>query len=264
MCVCARAHLRRNFAPCPPSAGQRGKEIREKVAADKAKCDEKAIFQAEKKAFGAAVKAEVDVLRKEAQKVREGNIDSNKKLADKVRSETSDVVIDEAKKTFFLQRKQAAKDTSAMVDAWNTDRAKIRQAFMQEQANKANRVKSTKDGARNARAALVAQKQSSAASTREKRDGLKSQREQRAQDHASLLKQAINGALTERFVPADSARRMLQHPHYSEVSAVVADVTSGISREIASSPKRRRPISAGAANPAIAMAGQSPPARKAA
>jgi hypothetical protein len=40
---------------------------------------------------------------------------------------------------------------------------------------------------------------------------------------------------------------MLQHPHYAEVTAVVTDITSTISKEIAQSPRWRPPSAAGAA-----------------
>ena len=71
----------------------------------------------------------------------------------------------------------------------------------------------------------------------------------------------VNSSVSERFVTPENSRRMLQHPHYSEVSAVAADVTSAVSREIAASPKRsRRPQSATGAAPAIG--GPATPARK--
>lgn len=84
-----------------------------------------------------------------------------------------------------------------------------------------------------------------ASSVREQKASLDAGHRQQQEQQATELKEHVNATISQRFVAADSSRRMLQHPHYSEVSAVVADVTSAISREIASSPARhRRPPSA--------------------
>ena len=88
-------------------------------------------------------------------------------------------------------------------------------------------------------------------SMREQKQEFAEQRQQQMHDHSITLKEAANSSIATRFVAPEESRRMLQHPHYSEVSAVVADVTSAVSREIAASPKRnRRPASA------LTMAGQ--------
>ena len=65
-------------------------------------------------------------------------------------------------------------------------------------------------------------------------------KQKNAESTAAAIKQAVNDRFAERFVPADSTRRMLQHPHYAEITAVAADVTSAISREIVANSKRLR------------------------
>merc|ERR1712196_508540 len=98
---------------------------------------------------------------------------------------------------------------------------------------------------------MGAAKAEAASSLREMKQAYADQRQQQMHDHSVSLKEAANSSIAMRFVAPDESRRMLQHPHYSEVSAVVADV--------ASAPKRnRRPPSA------LTMAGQqaSPAATK--
>ena len=171
--------------------------------------------------------------------------------AKKVRDETADSVIDAAKKFFFLQRKTAAKETTGLVQSWSTERDKAKKAFDEVQHQRSMRVKGMREAGRKAREALAAAKAEAANSMREQKQGFADQRQQQMHDYSIGLKEAANSSIAQRFVTPDESRRMLQHPHYSEVSAVVADVTSAVSREIASSPKRnRRPPSA------LTMAGQ--------
>ena len=70
-------------------------------------------------------------------------------------------------------------------------------------------------------------------------------RQQALMKQQLAIKETVNSAITERFVQPEASRRMLTHPHYTEFSAVLADVTSSVSREIAANPKRtRRPAPA--------------------
>ena len=74
---------------------------------------------------------------------------------------------------------------------------------------------------------------------------MQSHREQQ-EKHAAATKDIVNNSVNGKFVDHTFARRMLQHPHYGEVSSVITDITSQISKEIAANP-RRRPQSGGAA-----------------
>ena len=150
-------------------------------------------------------------------------------------------VIDESKKFFFLQRKEAAKEGRQLVQDWNDQKAKNRLEFISALKSRAAKAASSRDKARTARGALQAKRAEAAAALREQRLGFAEARQQQLTDHSLQVKEAVNGASSERFVQPEASRRMLQHPHYSEVAAVVADVTSSVSREIAASPRRRRP-----------------------
>lgn len=232
------------------------KDVKEKqLAAHTAVHDE---GPARRRAIGKATREEVDEWLAAGRARREREFDERKKFTEKVKTETSDAVIDDAKKTFFLQRKTAAKETQTMVESWATERGKVKQAFFETAATKVAKSKGMREGGKAARVALEAKRRNDAVVARERKEGLAKQKEQQAEEWSLQVKESVNAAITERFVPTDSSRRMLQHPHYSEVSAVVADVTSPVSREIAASPKRtRRPPSASGANPALTLAGQS-------
>jgi len=203
---------------------------------------------ATKKQNGVEVRTEVQGLTVEKDKLREAYLSANKKQMEKVKEETADKVLDESKKTFFLQRKNDAKETATMVNKWSKQRTENRASFLQGVANKAAKVRGARDGAKNARVELARQRAEAAAVLREDRAGYQASHRQQTEQHAHAVKDTVNSLMSERFVQPESASKMLQHPHYAEVSAVTADVTSTISREIASSPRRsRRPASPAAA-----------------
>lgn len=235
-----------------------GKSVKAALIASDSTENRDALVKQKKKA-GETVKKEINQLRAELEKQKTAFKTSKLEQAKKVRDETADGVIDAAKKFFFLQRKTAAKETTGLVQSWSTERDKAKKAFEEVQHQRSVRVKGMREAGRKAREALAAAKAEAASSLREQKQGFAEQRQQQLHDHSVNLKDAANSSISQRFVAPDESRRMLQHPHYSEVSAVVADVTSAVSREIASSPKRnRRPASA------LTMAGQqaSPAASK--
>ena len=63
----------------------------------------------------------------------------------------------------------------------------------------------------------------------------------RKESDLAYVKQLANSVIQAKFADTTNSRRMLQHPHYQEVSAVVTDVTSSISKEIAAQPRRKIP-----------------------
>ena len=113
-----------------------------------------------------------------------------------------------------------------------------------------------RDGAKNMRDELKRQKQEEAAAIRDRRAGYAEARQALLTHQQLAVREAVNNNIAATFVPAESTRRMIQHPHYQELTAVIVDPTSAVSREIAASPKRtRRPISGGTAA-ALTMSGQ--------
>ena len=211
---------------------------------------------AKKKNTGAAVKKEIDTLLDDVRQQRAMHKNRNHEKAETVRSQTADTVIDGSKKHFFLQRRAAAKETSGMVEQWNEQRSKNRLDFIKNFQIRAAKVRGARDGAKNMRDELKRQKQEEAAAIRDRRAGYAEARQALLTDQQLAEREAVNNNIAATFVPAESTRRMIQHPHYQELTAVIVDPTSAVSREIAASPKRtRRPISGGTAA-ALTMSGQ--------
>lgn len=206
-----------------------------------------------KKEQGAEVRKEVEELKKECNTLREQHAHANKEKADEVRKQTADTIIDGSKKHFFLQRRAAAKETAGMVEKWTSQKKANRAEFLAAFKARAAKSASSRDASRSARQGLQAKRMEEAALMREQRATLTEQRQLNLTEQSMLVRETVNNTISERFVHPEASRRMITHPHYSEVSAVVTDVTSSVSREIASSPRRsRRPNSApGPATPAI-------------
>jgi len=195
---------------------------------------------AEKKRVGDVVKQEVAGLTLECEQQRTANLEAKKAFAAKVRAETADAIIDESKKIFFVQRKQLAKTTTDEKAQWETTRKAKRQQFLGKVHTLMATSKGTRVAAKNSKQQLHAQRQQGANEMRAKRAEVAEQKRQQVEAHAKGTIEMVNGKVAERFAPVEVSRRMLQHPHFAEVSAVSADVTSQISREIASSPRRMR------------------------
>ena len=164
-----------------------------------------------------------------------------------VKKSTSDDVIDTSKKMFYEQRVKVAKEIQQDVKKWADDSSADRKAFREKLQLKVQRERGTEGASRAAKKALMAEKARSAADLRKaKAEGMQTHRE-KEERHMAMTKNVVNSSSANTFVDTSLARRMLQHPHYAEVSAVVTDVTSTISKDIAAAP-RRRPPSAGAAS----------------
>lgn len=137
----------------------------------------------------------------------------------------------------------------------SAQRSKNRLEFITAFKARTAKVAGARDKARTSRTKLQEVRAQEAAELRERKHALAEQRQSQLTEHSVAVKEAVNASISTRFVHPESSRRMLQHPHYTEVAAVVADVTSSVSREIASSPRRsRRP----GAQAALTMSGMSP------
>jgi len=211
-------------------------------------------LQAEKKQRGAEVKQEVVGLTAASERLKEDALKANKDQAARVRKETADQVTDEAKQTFFNQRKTAAKQCEEQKITWTAERKANREEFLGKVQRLMSASRAARVAAANAKSELLKQRQSEAAQLKVQKAELTSQRERLLEGTAALIKHTVNEKVAERFVPVEHSRRMLQHPHYTEMTAVAADVTSAISREIASSPRRMR---RGAPNSSGALTGKA-------
>ena len=156
-------------------------------------------------------------------------------------AETGAEVTDGARKFFFEQRKRSAEETSQQVSAWNAQRNANKLKFREDAAQRRDTSRKMENSARLSRKQLAEKKAAQAAELREKKKAVQKAYHAQLEEHASLVKSVVNASVDHKFATPSNSRRMLQHPHYQEVTAVLTDVTSSISKEIAASPRRNRP-----------------------
>ena len=211
-----------------------------------------------KKKLGEVVKAEDAKISEAAKSQREEFLKINKAQVEKVKKETADQVTEDAKRFFFEKRKTSVSTIKSEEKTWEEARKKASADFKDKVALLKAKSKSIEASARGSRKTLQSQRAREAAEMRK----LKAEQAQsfRAaqEEHAATTKQTVYAAVNQKFVQPQSSRRMLQHPHYAEVTAVVTDITSTISKEIAQSPRWRPPSTAGAA--AALVSGSKPAA----
>jgi hypothetical protein len=233
------------------------KVIKQKQIAAKEQFDEHKAMLAAKKQKGELVKNQVAALTVECEKNREAYLNANKAQVAKVKEETGDAVIDSAKNFFFVQRKEAAASVTKQRDGLEATRKANRQAFLSKVQNLMQQSRSMRDGARDAKKRLLEERAQAAREVREQKAELDHARKLGNEKVAEATKNTINTEVSSRFAPSEGARRMLQHPHYAEVSAVSADVTSAVSREIATSPRRTLRRGAGGSSAQQALPNKS-------
>ena len=229
-------------ATASENATARAKAAREQVMAVKgaATSANREATVAAKKAKGDSVKQEIATMTLECERLREANLIKNKERAATVKKAIAPEVTDESKKVFFLQRKELAKETSKSKETWNADRKSQKQAFLGKVHDLMAASKGTRHNAIDAKRKLAQERAASAAELRQVRAQLDEKHKQYLEAEVLGMKQRINDSVSERFAPVECSKRMLQHPHHAEMTAVVTDVTSPVSREIASSPRRVR------------------------
>ena len=221
---------------------EHGKKLKDRVAnLDRQRAEKDALLDLKKK-LSLQVKKQVEQLAREGKAYKEQVLDSNRSQASKVRSETANEVTDSARKMFFEQRQNAANETATKVKEWDAQRRANKLKFREDAAKRKEAMRKGESTARSSRKTLQEQKQKNADQIREhKKQAMDSYRYNQA-ERAALIKQMVNSSVEQKFASPEKSRRMLQHPHFQEVTAVVTDITSSISKEIAASPSRRRPL----------------------
>ena len=218
---------------------QRSRMMKEMVTtADKTQESKEALLQL-KKTCSLNVKMEVMQLAKDNAAKKESLLESNRSMAAKIRSETSDHAMDSARHVFYQQRKKTHDETVSMIKDWASSRAEKKEKFKDFAAKRKEEVKTVESIARNSRKTLAEQRKQQAAEFRAHKKRLQAAANEARAKHASMVKQIVMASSYDKFVPPTESRRMLNHSHYAEVMAVVTDITSNISKEIAASPRRR-------------------------
>jgi len=210
-----------------------------------------------KKAISTQVKMEVLQLAKDGKSQKEEALISNRSQAGRIRTETATEVTDSAKKFMFDQRRQAALETQREVKEWDAERRANKLKFREDAARNKDKSRKSESSARLSRKQLQEQRLAQAEMLREHKKRVQASMRSQQEERAALVKQVVNASMSDKFAAAPESRRMLQHPHYQEMTAVLTDVTSQISKEIASSPRRRPPSASKAATPALRGPGAS-------
>ena len=208
------------------------------TTADKTQESKAALLQL-KRTCSLNVKMEVMQLAKDNAAKKQFLLDSNRAKAAKVRESTSNDAMDGARHVFYQQRKKAHDDTSEMIKGWASERTGKFEKFKDDAEKRKEKVKTIESVARSSRKKLAEERKRSAAEFREHKKRLQESANAARQAHASLVKQVVMASAYDKFVAPTQTKRMLQHSHYAEVMAVMTDITSQISKEIAASPRRR-------------------------
>ena len=115
-------------------------------------------------------------------------------LASQIRTETSDSLIDAAKRHFYEQRLKSANDTKSASAAWAKERAEKTTAFRDKNTKLRNKSKSARASAGKSREALLTARAAEAAALREKKRLLSEAHKERMQgeylEKAGLVKSA--------------------------------------------------------------------------
>ena len=195
-----------------------------------------------KKRITAQVKVEVMQLEEDNKLQKEQVLATNRDLHDRVRSETSSDATDEAKRFMYDQRRQRASEIQTTVKQWEAQRNANKLKFREDAANRRDKSRKIEASARLSRKQLAEKKAAQAEELRQRKKATAKAYRAQLQEHAALVKQVVYSSAEYKFASPAESRRMMQHPHYQEVNAVVTDITSSISKEIASSPHRRPAI----------------------
>ena len=224
-------------------------EVKKTLSAAKIRDEKEALLNAKKKVSD-KVKREVAQITETGQLQREEVLKSNRLQAERVKKETADNVVDEARAMFFAQRKQAAEATRNDSANWQEARTKARSEFKDRIASLKAKSKSNDTMARGTRRSLQSQRNEDAAEMRKLKCEHAETYRLRLEEEAALTKRKINAAVKKRFVSPIDSRRMMQHQHYTEMASVSTDRTSTISKEIAQSRPRLRSPSTGTSSAA--------------
>ena len=256
---------------------ERNKAIRDTIMHIERQHPEREAVVALKKKLGSQVRVEVLQLETERKAYKDGVLASNCEQAARIRAETTVEGTDAARKFMFEQRRESAEQTRVIVQAWEVERRTKQHEFRIEAQHRKDKSRKIESTARLSRKALQEKKRQQAHELRERKQQQARKRNENEAAHAAMVKSVVNLTVADKFAMPAHSRRMLAHPHYQEVgpsaaglascppavsiaaqpsrpprvcpacaqvAAVLSDPSSSISKEIASSPRRKPPPNA--------------------
>ena len=220
---------------------EHNKMIKEKIKDLERSRPERDALLALKKRIVSQVKVEVLQLAELGEKKKEEVIASNRAQVERIKLETDVSRTDSGKSYMYEQRKKSMLETQKMEQAWAQERKLKKQEFIEAAQKRRAKSQTIEASARLSRKELTEKKVKQAQELRERKAEIANTYRKQLAEHAGLVKAVVNMHVADKFAPQTASRRMLQHPHYQEVTAVLTDVTSHVSKEIAASPRRRLP-----------------------
>ena len=171
-----------------------GKSIREAQKAANSTAASVTELNELKKSKAAITRQEDQAKEAEREKLRKQHEKDVQTLASQIRTETSDSLIDAAKRHFYEQRLKSANDTKSASAAWAKERAEKTTAFRDKNTKLRNKSKSARASAGKSREALLTARAAEAAALREKKRLLSEAHKERMQseylEKAGLVKSA--------------------------------------------------------------------------
>lgn len=169
-----------------------GKSIREAVKANNATAASVSELNELKKSKAALTRQEDQAKEAEREKLRKQREKDVQAQASQIKAETSDQLIDAAKRHFYEQRLKSANDTKAASAAWAKERAEKVATFREKNTKLRTKSKTARASAGKSREALLTARAAEAAALREKKRLLSEAHKERMQNEylekASLVK----------------------------------------------------------------------------
>ena len=202
--------------------------------------DEREALLKLKKELTLQVKKDTVQLTDRGKSEREQLLSSNREQAARVRAETDIAGVDGARRFLYEQRKQTVLETLREGKELDEKRKVNRQKKHEQSLASKDKAKTIETNAKKAKNQLMLNKKQAAQAARDSKKMSMWMYRQKQEEYAKMVKSLVNTSTVSRFAQSADSRRMLQHPHFQEVSAVVTDVTSAISKEIAANQGDRR------------------------
>ena len=182
---------------------QHGASVKESLKVEDRSATSVAAMSAQKKEQAARTRQEDAAKAKELEELKEMLGRSVQSQAARVRAETSDQVIDEAKRTFYNQRVKAATDIKQASVTYAKNKADADAKHKEAQGRKRQEAKAAAAAASKSRQALLTQRQQDSATMREKKRALAEAHRERQQHEQSIRLAAAKSVVRDSYMHAE-------------------------------------------------------------
>jgi len=203
------AGWRKGAAETKEQWSSHGKSIKETQKASNAVPQAMAAMTATKKAQAQTTRDDDAKQEKARKDLQDLYLERSKKQAERVREETADAVVDDAKRFFFEQRLKCASDTKTDAARLEKERKEEDAAFRELQRKKRVKSKSYRVAASKSKQALLTLRAEEATAMREEKKRLAETNRQRLDDEKRDRTAQVKGVQANAFLqqPPESASR---------------------------------------------------------